>query len=103
MSIWTDLAKVAAGVNVALLVALLYVWGRNYLQFRSKHTLGLLVFAVFLLAENALMLYTYLLDPTLSTWWHDQSKVPTIVWQAQMALNVLQTVGIGFLVWITWD
>jgi hypothetical protein len=103
MSLWTDLARVAVGVNVVILLALGYVWGRNYLRFRSKHTLGLLVFATFLLAENALALYTYFLDPTLSQWWYDETKVPTIVWQAQMALNVLQTLGLGFLAWITWD
>jgi len=103
MSLWTDLARLAVGLNVVLLLALLFVWGRNYVQFRSKHTLGLFVFALFLFAENCLMLYTYFLDPTLSTWWYDETKVPTIVWQAQMALNVLETLGIGFLVWITWD
>ncbi len=103
MSLWTDLAKLAVGVNVLLLLALLFVWGRNYLQFRSKHTLGLLVFGLFLFAENGLMLYTYLLDPTLSAWWHNENKVPVIVWQAQMTLNVLQTFGISFLVWVTWD
>ncbi|WP_435347271.1 hypothetical protein [Haloarchaeobius sp. HRN-SO-5] len=103
MSIWVDLAKVSTVVNVCLLVALGYVWSRNYLRFRSKHTLGLLVFSAFLLAENALVLYYYMLDPMLSEWWHTESMVPIVVWQTQMLLHVLETFGLAFLVWVTWD
>lgn len=101
MSLWFDIARVAAGVNILLLLSLIAVWGQNYLELRSKHTLGLLLFAAFLLAENALSLYVYLLDPTLSAWF--ASEVPDIAWQAMMSLHVLQTIGIAFLVWITWD
>lgn len=103
MSLWVPLTKAATALNVVLLLVLASVWGRNYLTFRSKHTLGLLVFAVFLLLENGLVLYYYLLDPTLSAWWHDESLVPVIVWQAQMAINVTQTFGLAFLTWITLD
>lgn len=100
MSIWVDLAKVSTGANVLLLLVLGYIWGRNYLKFRSKHTLGLLIFSVFLLAENALVLYYYIVDPTLSGWWHDQIS---LVWQAQMIINGMQTFGLSFLVWVSWD
>lgn len=103
MSMWVTVAKAATAINVVLLIALGYVWARNYRKFRSKHALGLLLFAFFLLLENGLVLYTYLLDPTLSSWWHDESLVPMIVWQAQMAIHVLQTIGLLFLVWITYD
>ncbi|WP_435333002.1 hypothetical protein [Haloarchaeobius sp. TZWWS8] len=103
MSIWVSLAKASTVANVVLLCALGYVWGRNFLKFRSKHTMGLLVFATLLLAENLLILYYYLIDPTLSAWWHDDSFVPQVVWQWQMILHALETVGLGFLAWITWD
>ena len=101
MSIWVDVARLATGVNVLLLAALAYVWGRNYARLRSKHTLGLLLFSLFLLAENGLTLYYYLLDPDLSLWYSTQ--VPTVVWQATMLLHVFQAVGLLFLVWVTWD
>ena len=101
MSIWFDVARLAAGVNLLLLSALLVIWGRNYLELRSKHTLGLAVFASFLLAENGLSLYVYLVDPTLSAWF--SSQVPAIAWRAMMALHVLETVGLAFLLWVTWD
>lgn len=103
MSTWIIVAKAATALNVVLLLGLGYIWGRNYLTFRSKHTLGLLVFALFLVLENGLVLYYYLIDPTLSAWWHDESLVPMIVWQTQMAINVAQTVGLSFLLWITLD
>lgn len=101
MSVWFDIARAAAGVNVVLLGVLAAVWGRNYLNFRSKHTLGLLLFSVFLLLENGFSLYIYLVDPTLSAWF--ASEVPAVAWRGMMALHVLQTVGLAFLVWITWD
>ncbi|GAA0670573.1 hypothetical protein GCM10009020_16000 [Natronoarchaeum mannanilyticum] len=102
MTLWVDVVRVAVLANVALLLVLGYVWGRNYLQFRSKHTLGLLLFAAFLLTQNLLNLYFYLVHPDLSPWWHS-AAVPPIVWRAQMLLHVSQTVGLAFLTWVTWD
>lgn len=101
MSIWFDVARATAALNILLLAVLLSVWGRNYLDLRSKHALGLLVFATLLLLENAVALYIYLLDPTLSVWF--SSAVPAIAWRGMMSLHVLETAGIGFLVWITMD
>lgn len=101
MTIGIEVARVSAAVNVLLLAGLGYVWGRNYVRFRSKHTLGLFVFAVLLLAENALALYYYLVDPTLSAWF--ATEVPTIAWRAMMWLHVLETVALLFLTWVTWD
>jgi hypothetical protein len=92
MSAILNLAQVAAGVNVLLLLALCYVWGRNYHQIRSQHTLGALVFALFLLAENALALYYYLYGPAM----------PPPAIRAMMYLQVLETVGIAFLTYVTW-
>lgn len=63
MSIWLEAVRVAAGVNVALLLVLGSVWLRNFLDHGASHTLALLVFAAFLLVENFLWLYFYLLHP----------------------------------------
>lgn len=101
MSIWIDVARLAAAINVVLLLALNSVWARNYLQLRSKHTLGLLVFGTLLLLENAFALYYYLIDPQLSVWF--STAVPDIAWQAMLSLHVLETVGIAFLTWTTMD
>ncbi|MFB6311294.1 MAG: hypothetical protein ABEH64_08970 [Salinirussus sp.] len=93
MTLVLDVARLAAGLNVVLLAVLLYVWGRNYLQIRSKHTLGTVVFAVLLLAENALALFTYFNPPSMSL----------AAVRAMMYLQILETVGIAFLVYVTWD
>ena len=101
MNLWVDVARLATAVNVVLLVTLGVLWGRNYAAFRSKHTLGLFVFATFLLAENATALYYYQLDPTLSVWF--STAVPAVAWQAMLTLHVLEAAGLVFLAWVTWD
>jgi hypothetical protein len=98
---WIDLARVSVTLNILLLGVLIYVWGRNYLDIRSKHTLGLLVFGVMLLGENAFALYFYLLDPLLSVWF--STAVPDPAWQALILLHVLETVGLAVLAYVTWD
>lgn len=93
MSLMLDVARVAAGLNLVLLTVLISVWGRNYLEIRSKHTLGTLVFAVFLFAENALALYYYLTAVTL----------PPFAVRPMMYLQVLELAGILFLTYVTLD
>ena len=90
MSIWLDAASAAATVNVVLLLVLSAVWARNYLQFRSKHPLGLLLFGLALLAENCLSFYYYVLDPQVAG-------------RAMAFVQVLELLAILALAWITWD
>lgn len=101
MSILIDVARVAAGLNVLLLLALGYVWARNFAAVRTKHTLGLLLFSLFLLAENAFALYTLSLDPILTVWFSTQ--VPDVAWRAMTLFHVLETIALLFLTWVTWD
>jgi len=100
MGIWVDVMRAAAAANVLLLVGLSVVWGRNYLQFRSKHALGLSIFGVLLLAENGYAVYIYMIHPDLSQWF---VGLPAISASAMMFLRVLQTAALLFLVWITFD
>ena len=100
MSLWVDVARVAIAVNLLLLVALLVVWGRNYREFRTKHTLGLLLFAGFLFLENGLAFYFYLLHPVLKVW---VNEVPTIAQLAMTALRVAELGGLAFITWVSWD
>jgi len=101
MAVWVEIAQAAVGLNVLLLGVLSVIWGRNYYDIRSKHTLGLLLFSVFLLGENVLTLYYYLVDPDLSVWF--SSGVPAIAWRAMMLLHVFETLGLAFLTWVTLD
>jgi hypothetical protein len=100
MTLWVDVARVAIILNVALLLGLDYVWGRNYRQFRSKHTLGLLLFGTLLLAENLLALYFYFFHPVLQVW---VTSIPDLAQFAMTSLRVLEFGGLLFLSWTTWD
>jgi len=93
MSLVLDVARVSAGLNVVLLLALAYVWASTYREIRSKHTLGTLIFAILLLAENSLALYYYL----------SGLAIPPAAVRAMMYLQLLETAGIAFLVWVTYD
>ncbi|WP_049999056.1 hypothetical protein [Halococcus sediminicola] len=103
MAVLIDAMRVFSALNVALLLGLGYVWGRNFLQFRSKHTLGLLVFAVLLLAENALAIYFFVFHQTLTLWVTNPELVPPIAQEAMLALRIFEFGGIAFLTWVTWD
>lgn len=99
MSVWLDLARLLAGVNVLILVALGSVWFRGYRRHGASHTLGLLVFAAFLLVENALWLYFYVVHPGFVGWFEATSG------EVQAGLTLLcglEFLALVFLVRITW-
>lgn len=99
MTGWIDVARVAAGVNLLLLVALASVWFRGYRRHGATHTLGLLVFAAFLLVENALWLYFYVLHPAFVGWFVNSG---TEIQVGMTLLCGLELVALGFLARITW-
>lgn len=68
MELWLNAARFAAAVNVLLLLALGWVWVRNYLDHGARHTLGLLIFAGVLLLQNALWLFFYVLHEDFIGW-----------------------------------
>lgn len=98
-TLWFEVARAAVAVNVVFLLGLSAVWARNYRSHGATHTLGLLVFAVVLLAQNLLAVYLYSLHPTFHDWIYHSS---TVAQQGTMALNVLETFALAFLAWITW-
>lgn len=98
MSIWLEVARLTAGVNVLLLLALGWVWLRGYRDHGASHTLGLLVFAGFLLVENLLWLYFYLLHPGYIGWFVEAT---TGVQAGMVALCGLELLALLFLARIT--
>ena len=98
---WIDVARISVAVNVAILSALTWVWARNYLAFRTKHSIGLAAFGAVLLAQNALSLYFYLYHPVLAGWF--ATDMPPLAWQANVVVHAFQTVALAFLLWVTWD
>jgi hypothetical protein len=98
-NLWFEVARAAVAVNVVLLAGLTFVWVRNYRSHGATHTLGLLVFAAVLLAQNLLALYLYTLHPTFHDWVYYSAPIAK---QGTTTLNVLETVALAFLAWITW-
>lgn len=99
MAFWLDVALAAAAVNVLLLVALGAVWVRSYRQVGATHTLGLIVFAAFLLVENGLWLYFYAVHPGFIGWFVNSG--PDI----QVGMTMLCGFELGallFMARITW-
>lgn len=92
MSLMLDIARVAAGVNILLLVGLLGIWGRNYRQMAAPILLGLILFGVLLLAENVIALYFYFTAPAM----------PSLAVQFMMILQVLEAIGVSVLFYVTW-
>lgn len=100
MTLWVDVARVAIALNLLLLAGFMVVWGRNYWDLRSKQTFGLLLFASFLLVENGLAFYFYMLHPVLQVW---VTSIPSVAQIAMTALRVAEFTGLVFLAWATWD
>ncbi len=92
MSLVLDAARVAAGINVLLLAGLIAIWLRTYREIRAPMTLGTILFATFLLAENLVALYFYFNAPAM----------PTLAVQVMMLLQILETLGIVVLTYFTW-
>lgn len=103
MSGTVDLFRALFGVNLLLLAVLTGIWLRNYLKFRSKHTMGLALFSVFLLAENALGLYMFFVHADLTGWILNPELVPPLAQNAMLALRAFETVALAFLLWVTLD
>jgi len=89
-----QIASGLAVVNILLLVLLTVVWVRNYRTFRSSLVLGLLAFALVMLAENVVAIYYFFSMKML------YSGDPSVQ-QAVLVLRAMQVVALGFLTWVT--
>jgi hypothetical protein len=93
VSLLLDTARIAAGLNVLLLLGLIGIWTRTYREIRAPLTLGSIVFASLLLAENAVALYFYVNAP----------EMPSLAVRFMMVLQVLETGAIAVLAYVTWQ
>lgn len=98
-----DLMRVVLGINLVLLASLGYVWANNAWKFRSKHTIGLFVFALLLFADNGLSFYFFVFHDVLTGWITNPTLVPPIAQYAMLSVRVLELCGLLFLTWVTWD
>jgi len=83
-----------SGISVALLLALVAVWVRNYRTFRTPLTLGLIAFGGVLLLENVLAIYFFFSTGML------YSGDP-LARRALLSLRALQVIALAFLTYVT--
>lgn len=99
MSVLLDVGRVAALLNVGLLLVLIYVWGTGYRRHRASHTLGLLIFAGVFLVQNVLWIYLYGFHNQFVGWFIDGDGAYQV---GVTMLCGLQTVALAVLAKITW-
>jgi uncharacterized membrane protein YgdD (TMEM256/DUF423 family) len=87
-----DLAAFFASLNVLLLVGLVYVYSRLTLRSKAPFTVGLLLFAGFLLVHNLMTVYSFLsMEPFFG-----EAVLPYL-----LAISSLEFVGLLALVRVT--
>lgn len=89
----TEIAITLSGLNVAILLSLIYVYAKNYQALNSKFSLGLLIFASILLVENILAFYFN---------WTMMGLYADKVAQQGLILRALETASLVILGLITW-
>jgi len=88
------IASVLSALNIALLAALLTVWWRNYREFGTPLTLGLVAFAVVLAVENVVAIGFFFSSEML---YAADASAQTAV----LAMRALQFVALVFLTYVT--
>jgi len=84
-----------SGINSALLAVLLTVWIRNYRQFGSTMTLGLVGFSAVLLIENLIAVFFFFRSMTML-----YSSDP-LVGKIVVGMRLLELLAVGFLTYVT--
>ncbi|MCJ2555009.1 MAG: hypothetical protein LN410_02245 [Candidatus Thermoplasmatota archaeon] len=91
--LWS-LNMIFGSASIGLLVALLALYARNLRQMRSAFGLGLVVFAVLLIAQTGWALWSMFEWATAG--WPDTFAVSLLY------LNIVQTSAFGVLLGISW-
>ena len=82
-----------AGVNVAVVAGLLYVYTSNFGPLRSKLALGLIAFSSVLVLQNIVAAFIY---------WGLAQTYTAAVAAPILLITALETTGLLLLLWATW-
>jgi hypothetical protein len=85
MELMMQIAILFALLNSVILCVLLYFYGRMAFKTKASYSLGLLIFAAFLLAQNVLTVYSYF------DMWHffGTAALPYLSWMAGLEFIAL--------------
>jgi len=88
-----SITTILTGISTLLLLGLIYVYYQNLRKIKSSFTVGLLIFAILFLTQNIISLYYFI---TMMSYYAPEVEVHVFI------LTLLQTIGFGILLKITW-
>jgi hypothetical protein len=96
---WMNVAAVFAFANVVIVLALIALYFQTWRRMRSSLTFGLMLFSMFFLVQNTVIIVFWLVLYTLVPAAQD-----TVVAAAPYltAINALEAVGLANLLRVTW-
>ncbi|HLC60120.1 MAG TPA: hypothetical protein VJJ52_01700 [Candidatus Nanoarchaeia archaeon] len=92
-SLIMSITTILTGISTLLLLGLIYVYYQNLRKIKSSFTVGLLIFAILFLTQNIISLYYFI---TMMSYYAPEVEVHVFI------LTLLQTIGFGILLKITW-
>ncbi len=82
------------GINIVLILGLLYIYLQNYRGVKSKYTVGLIIFALLFLVQTSMSIY------------YDASMIMYSTVYAENVAKILEAVkavSFAILLWISWE
>lgn len=94
---WMNVAAVFALLNVGLVAALIYAYVQSWRAVKSSFTIGLVVFAVFFLVQNfVIIVFWYVMYTTVS------EPIVEAAAPYLTAVNAAEAIGLAMLTRSTW-
>ena len=89
-----NLTTILTGISTLLLLGLIGVYYKNLRKIQSPFTTGLLIFAMLFLIQNIISLFYFI---TMKNYYVPEVEVHVFI------LTLLQLIGFGILLKITWE
>ena len=89
-----NITTILTGISTILLLALMYIYYKNLRKIKSNFTIGLFIFAALFLIQNIVSLYYFI---TMMEYYAPEVEIHVFI------LTLLQTIGFGVLLKITWE
>ena len=93
-SVIMNITTILTGVSTILLLGLLFVYYKSLKKIKSNFTIGLFIFALLFLIQNLISLYYFI---TMMNYYAPEVEKHVFI------LTLLQMIGFGILLKITWE
>jgi len=93
-SLIMNITTILTGVSTILLLGLLFIYYKSLKKIKSNFTIGLFIFALLFLIQNIISLYYFI---TMMSYYAPEVEKHVFI------LTLLQAIGFGILLKITWE